>query len=238
MKNKFRKFITIVVAFVVAVLFVAKFAGPSLLRLYVETGVGSCRKIPILCMMPVEQVVFCEPDKKEAFNSFVPLAFPKMSLAIPKGFNVVQEAIKKVYYKKGFRRYSGPVIYLLYKERNFFIGLFPQLKAQGVSNNYEFLKRTMFANLNNIKGITDAFFVIMKGIFIPDLGDQKNVQMIGFACMDKKGFINYNLGEKENYFDCNVIDQEGNFYKIYIKDKAAVLNLSQVIAIISTLEAK
>ncbi|MDD5595578.1 MAG: hypothetical protein PHY94_04960 [Candidatus Omnitrophica bacterium] len=238
MKNKFRKFITIVLAFIVAVLFVVKFAGPRLLQFYIETGVGSCRKIPILCMMPVQQVVFCQPDKKEALNDFIPHTFPKMSLAIPKGFNVVQETIKKVYFKKGLRRYSGPVIYVLFKERDFFIGLFPQLKTQGVTNNYEFLKRTMFANLNNIQGITDAFFVIMKGIFIPDLGDQNNVQMIGFTCMDKKGFINYNLGKKENYFDCNVIDQAGNFYKIYIKDKAAVLNLSQVVEIMATLEAK
>ena len=238
MKNKLRKFITVVLALVAAVLFVAKFAGPRLLQFYIETGVGSCRKIPILCMVPVQQVVFCDPDKKEAFINFTPHTFPKMSLAIPKGFNVVQETVKKVYYKKGPRRHSGPVIYLLYKDKDFFIGLFPQLKARGVTNNYEFIKRTMFANLNNIRGITDAFFVIMKGIFIPDLGDQKNVQMIGFACMNKKGFINYNLGEKENYFDCDVIDGNGSFYKIYIKDSEAVLDLSQVIAIISTLEAR
>ena len=91
----------------------------------------------------------------------------------------------------------------------------------------------MLANLDKIDSVTDAFFVIMKGIFTPDLGDQANVKMVEFAIGGKKGFINYNIFNTA--FDCNVISERGDFFKVYIKDKEATLNLSKVLAIVSTI---
>jgi len=61
----------------------------------------------------------------------------------------------------------------------------------------------------------------MKGIFTPDLGRQENVKMAQFKVASKRGFINYNLGQPDNYFDCNVFNEKGVFFKIYIKDKGA-----------------
>ena len=92
----------------------------------------------------------------------------------------------------------------------------------------------MHARISETKNITDSFFVIMKSIFIPDLGEQGKVKMAQFALEDKKGFINYNLGRTESYFDCNVIDKEGNFFKVYIKDKGSTLDLEKLMAIISS----
>ena len=122
---------------------------------------------------------------------------------------------------------------MLYQEPNFFVNLFSPLRKDGVTDNYEFLKRTMHANVNNIKNINSAFFVIMKGIFIPDLGDQRNVRMAKFTVECKKGFINYSLAESGNYFDCNIIEEDGSFFKVYIKDKGAKLDLAKVLAIIA-----
>lgn len=236
-RNRAGKFIAIAIILLAAILFVAKFGGPSILRLYIETGVGTCEKIPILCLAPEEGMVNRDINK-EYFAELVPYKFPKMEIAVPRGFNVVQEGIKKVYYKNKKSQHSGAVIYLLYEPPNFFINLFPQLKKQEISDNYEFIRRVMYANLKDTENLTDAFFVIMKGIFIPDLGKQDNVRMVQFKVADKKGFINYNLGKPDNYFDCNVIDNEGVFFKIYIKDKGAALGLDQVLSIISTISKR
>lgn len=232
-KNTFTKYISIAIILLVGILFVAKFGGPSLLRLYIESGIGTCQKIPVLCMTPTPEVISPEINKGY-IAELLTYEFPKMSIQIPKDFTVIQERIKKVYYKKNKRQHSGSVIYLLHKGPNFFINLFPQLTKKGINDDYEFIKRTMFANLKGVKNLTDAFFVIMKGIFIPDLGDLKDVKMAQFKLKDKRGFINYNLTGAGNYFDCNIIDNAGSFFKIYIKDKGASLNLDQVLAIIST----
>lgn len=236
-RNRAAKFIAIAIILLVAILFVAKFGGPSILKLYLETGVGTCQKIPILCMAPEEGIVNLDINK-EYFAELLTLKFPKMEIAVPKGFDVVQEAIKKVYYKKMRSQHSGAVIYLLHEPPNFFINLFPQLKKQGIIDNYKFIRRVMYVKLKDTENLTDAFFVIMKGIFIPDLGKQENVRMVQFEVADKKGFINYNLGKPGNYFDCNVIDNEGDFFKIYIKDKGAVLDLDQVLSIISMISKR
>lgn len=235
-KNMLAKFISITVLLLLGILFVAKFGGPSILRLYIETGVGSCEKIPILCAQPDKEIIGLG-ENKEYLAELIQYESPKISAGIPKNFNVVQETLKKVYYKKGKHLDAGNVIYLLHKGPRFFITLFPQLAKQGINEDYKFIKRTMFANLSSIKNLTDAFFVIMKGIFIPDLGDLRDVKMAEFLIADKKGFINYNLGGLDNYFDCNVIDQQGNFFKMYIKDKGASLNLDKVLTIISTLRS-
>lgn len=216
-----------------ALLFVSHYGGPSILRLYIETGIGTCKEIPLLCLTPESQTV--KPNiKKEITAEGLLYRFPKWQIWIPKGFTVVQETIKKVYYKKGIRQQKGATIYLLYKEPNFFITLFPQLTKSAVTNNYEFIKRTMYASVPKIKNLTDVFFVIMKSIFIPNLGNAKQVKMAQFRLEDKRGFINYNLGKQEHYFDCNVINDTGDFFKIYIKDKAAVLDLDMVLGIITT----
>ncbi len=76
----------------------------------------------------------------------------------------------------------------------------------------------------------------MKSIFTPDIGNQHIAKMIKFKIGDKKGFINYNMAKPINYFDCNVLDEKGNFFKVYIKDKGARLDLNNVFAIISTLK--
>jgi len=46
------------------------------------------------------------------------------------------------------------------------------------------------------------------------------------------------LAKADNYFDCNIINNAGDFFKIYIKDKGASLDLDKVVAIISTAESK
>ncbi|KPK97863.1 MAG: hypothetical protein AMJ95_07010 [Omnitrophica WOR_2 bacterium SM23_72] len=231
-KKSFTIKLILFVLLVCAILFVARFSGHAFLKMYVEAGTGSCLKIPILCMMPTETIINPVIDDK-FINSLIPYKFPKMNIAIPKGFSVMQETIKKVYYKKKKLSHAEKVVYLLHQPSDFFVGLYPQLKKQGVKDDYEFIRRIMYANLNRIKNVTDAFFVIMKGIFTPDLGDQKNVKMVEFQTQDKRGFINYNLSNTA--FDCNVISEKGGFFKVYIKDKEASLDLAQVLAIINTL---
>lgn len=238
MKQKTLKRISGTVAFLAALAFIVKFAGPSILKLYIEFGVGNCRTIPILCMLPEDKILASGQISRGYIERMDAYHFPKMSLYAPKGFSVTQETIKKDYYKRRKQPYRDAAVYVLYEERGFFIDLFPQLKKKGINDNYEFIKRVMYARISDISGVADMFFIIMKGIFTPDLGDQKNVKMIQFGMEDRKGFINYNLADKENYFDCNVISDKGGFFKIYIKDEGARLDLNWVLAIISTLDNK
>ena len=217
-----------------AVVFVAKFGGPSLLRLYVESGIGNCQNNPILCAIPEKEII--NPEiRKEYLAQMVYYDFPGMGIYLPKGFTVVKEKISRVYYKKKKRPHLEPVIYLLEEEAGFFVNLFPRAKKEGIKNDYEFISRVMYADIKNIKNLTDAFFVIMKSVFTPDLGGQKNIKMVKFTLGNAKGFINYNISNKENYFDGNIIDRQGNFFKIYIKDRRAILDLDKVLAIISTI---
>jgi hypothetical protein len=227
------KYVSLIIFLLAAVLFVAKFAGPSFLRLYIEAGIGGCRKIPIFCMAPSEEISVAEINRAY-LAELIPHRFRKVEISAPKGFSVIQEMIKQVYYKRQKRPHSGAVIYLLYKEPDFFAELFPQAKKQGVKDNYDFIRRVMFARVKNIANLTDAFFVIMKGVFIPDLGEQKSATMAQVILPGKRGFINYNFAKGINYFDCNIIGQEGDFFKIYIKDRGAQLDLEKVLAIIST----
>jgi len=234
-KERILKILSIIIVLLLAILFVIKFGGPPILKLYIQTGIGDCQKIPILCMAPQETIINPRIDK-EYISELLPYKFPKIAVYIPKGFTVVQENITKVYYKKRKRQQSDATIYLLRQEPNFFINLFPQSTKQGIKDDYEFMRRTMYAKLSQIKNLNDAFFVIVKSIFTPDLGNQKNVKMAQFVIGDKKGFINYNLTKPDNYFDCNVINNEGDFFKVYIKDRQAKLDLDKVLAIISTVK--
>jgi hypothetical protein len=232
-KKKFSRYLSLAVVLSLAILFVARFAGVSLLRLYIETGIGTCQKIPILCMAPVSAITNPQINQ-EYIAELLPYRFPRTEIFLPRGFTVVQETVKRVYYKKWKRKDSGAVVYLLHEEPRFFINLFPQLKKQGITDDYEFIRRTMYAKIGEVKDLNDAFFVIMKGIFTPDVGNQSSVKMAYFTLDDKRGFINYNIGKPDNYFDCNVINSRGDFFKVYIKDRGAKLNLDKVFAIIST----
>jgi hypothetical protein len=216
--------------------FVARFSGPILLRMYIEAGIGDCQKIPILCMTPSEKIEKPELDKNY-LATLLPYEFPKMSISLPKGFTVIQERIKKDYYKKWKNKGGESTAYILHQEPEFFIGLYPEVKKQGINTDHDFIKNMLFAKVSDIKTLTDGFFVIMKSIFIPNVGNQSQAKMIQFSIQDKKGFINYNLSGPERYFNCDVFDKEENFFAIYIKDKVNNLNLEKVLAIVSTLKA-
>ena len=216
-----------------AIAFVVKFGGPKLLRVYVEAGIGTCKKVPILCRVPEAEVISPKINK-EFITELVPYKFSEMEIFIPKGFRVVKQLATRVYYKKKKDKDSGSIFYLLYEPKDFFVNLSPQVKAGGVSDDYEFLRRTMYARPDEVKNLIDAFFVVTKSLFIPDMGDQSNVIMTRFVIENKKGFLNYNLSPGGNYFDFNMLDNQGNFFKVCIKDKQARLDLDKAFAIIST----
>lgn len=232
--KRLAKYIAGTIVFCFCVAFVIKFAGPNLLRQYVSIGIGDCKNIPILCMQP-QDPVFLPEINQEYLDTLVGQKFPKMSISSPRGFALVQELIKKDYYKKKRAR-NRPIIYLLVQEPGAFIKLYPDVRNQGIKDNYEFIRRLMNANLGKIENITDAFFTIMKSVFTPDIGNQEIAKMIKFELAGKKGFINYTLARPDNYFDCNVLDARGNFFKVYIKDIGARLDLNNVFTIISTLK--
>jgi hypothetical protein len=255
--KRFTKIFSRLILLIIALAFIVKFAGPNILRQYISSGIGDCKTTPILCMQPEEKIFTPQIDNKYR-EILVPHAFPKMSVAVPKGFALVQELIKKQYYKKKHAN-NKAVIHLLIQEPGAFIKLYPDVQKQGVKDNYEFIRRLMYVNLNQVSNITDAFFVVMKSVFTPDVGNQSTAKMIKFQLEDKKGFINYTLtkpvalargsqttslwpvalaigGQTDNYFDCNVSDADGNFFKVYIRDIGALLDLNNVFAIISTLK--
>jgi len=243
MKRKIIKYFYVAIALIFGLLFVAKFGEPAILKAYVKTGIGDCQTTPLLCIVPETELANPEIDKTY-LEGLVPYCFPakllpfplpNMSVLVPKGFSVIRGSTTKVYYKKKKFNQKVPIIYLLYQKPQFFPNLFPQLKKQGIKDNYQFLTRVMTAQFMNVNNLTDAFFVIMKSVFIPDLGNQKNVKMLRFVMNDRRGFIGYNLGPSENYFNCDIITGDDTFFKIYIKDKNRKLNLDNVLAIVSTL---
>ncbi|MDD5097143.1 MAG: hypothetical protein PHU59_01465 [Candidatus Omnitrophica bacterium] len=228
------KFIINLLVFCLAIAFVIKFGGPNILRQYIAYGIGECKNIPILCMQP-EEKLFAPVINPEYLTTLVLQKFPRMSISAPKGFTLVQELVKKVYYKKRHAN-NQAVIYLLRQDPFAFIKLYPDVRKQGVKDNYEFIRRLQNANLGKIKNITDAFFVIMKSVFTPDIGNQGSAKMIRFTINDKSGYINYTLTQSNNYFDCNLLDADDNFFKVYIKDTSAQLDLNKVYAILSTIK--
>ncbi|MDD5561235.1 MAG: hypothetical protein PHT50_03780 [Candidatus Omnitrophica bacterium] len=232
--KKTLKLVSKVIVLGFCLVFIIKFAGQNILRQYIIYGIGDCKNIPVLCKQPDEKTLTPEINE-EYINSLIPQVFPKMSISIPKGFNIVQELIKRRYYKKK-QPENNAMIYLLRQEPGAFIKLYPDVKKQGISNNYEFIRRLMYANLNKINNITDAFFIIMKSVFTPDIGPQSICRMVEFKLGEKRGFVNYTMARPNNYFDCNVLDAKGNFFKVYIRDAGARLDLNKVFAIISTLK--
>ncbi len=233
---KIRTIILRITLLFLAAFFAVAYGKEQLLRAYIEYGLGDCKRIPILCMAPEEEISNFSPDAGY-LAELLPYKFKEIKITLPRGFNVVNEKIKRVYYKRKPGKKDGQTIYLLYEKPDFFINLFPVLRKAGIKNDYVFLSRTMSAQTREIHNLTDTLFVIVKTIFTPYLGEQKNVKMFKFSGENRKGFINYNLSPNGNYFDCNIIDNQGNFFKIYIKDKAATLDLSKVITIASTASA-
>lgn len=232
-KGSFIKFCSAAVILFFCVLFVLKFGGPGILRLYIETGIGNCQKIPILCKAP-EQEIMKAGVNEEYLRQLSPHKFPRMSISVPKGFTVVQEKVKKVYYKRGKVMENEAVIYIDQQEPNFLINLFPKLRKHGIQDDFELMKHAMFARINKIKDLDDAFFVILKSVFTPDLGDQNDAKMLQATIGNKRCFVNYNITGKENYFDFNIFDDKGSFFKVYIRDKNALLDLDKALTIIST----
>jgi len=234
MKNRILKWLLTTIMLLLALIFVAKFGGPTFLQNYIKAGIGDCTSIPILCKSPEGEIIVSETNNTY-LQECIPYKFPKVELCAPKGFKIVQELIKKPYYTKRKPRNGEPVIYLLHQPAGYFTKLYPNLNKVGITDNYTFLNSVMSAKVNHIDNVTDAFFVIMKGIFIPDLGDQNKAIMTKFKLKDKKGFLNYNLGDKNNYFDCSIVDGKGEFFKIYIRDTQVKLDLDKVFTIISTI---
>jgi len=200
--------------------------------MYITYGIGDCAAIPILCLQPESTIL--TPEINSTLE-LIPQKFPKMSVSVPKGFALVQELIKRTYYKRKNPN-DRAVIYLLAQTPEAFIKLYPDVKKQGITDNREFIRRLMYANLNKIDSLTDAFFIVMKSIFIPDIGNQETAKMIRFKIDDKDGYINYTTSNVDNYYDCNVLDNKGNYFKVYIKDIRGRLDLNDVFSIISTLK--
>jgi hypothetical protein len=196
-------------------------------------GIGNCRSLPILCAAPHEEIRNPVLDR-DYIASLKRFDFPGLEISLPKDFKAVKQQFSKVYYKKRLRRLSGSVAYLLYEPRDFFVKLFPYLAARGITDDYQFLDRTMSARLDTIRDMTDTFFVIMKGIFTPDLGAQSGVRIVRFYLPDRKGFISQSSDSGMAYYDSNMIDNSGNFFKVCIKDKDGDLTLDNFLAILST----
>lgn len=235
MKEHTKQNIIKILFLAIAILFVAKFAGLKLLRLYIESGVGTCAKIPILCMGPSEEII--DPPIDDAYkNELINRNLSKMKVSLPEKFAVTQELTKLPYYKKFKKKDKGAIAYCLYNAPGYLPHLFSNIAKQEINNNYDFFRHIVYANLNQINSITDAFFIILKGIFTPNLENQLNVKMIKFAMGKRKGFLSYNLNHTENYFDCNIFDPDGSYFKLYIKDRIGVLDLTKVFTIISTVK--
>lgn len=234
MKKNTQKRISQIATLILCLAFLIKFGKPALLKTYINLTIGSCQKLPVLCAMPQEEVNANIIDQQYVAG-LISYEFPELIVSVPKNIPSVQRKVIQLFYTRKPAKDKGSVIYLLYEPPGYFPDLFPEIKKIGIKNNYDFLNRVMSATTVGIKNVTDTFFVVTKTIFTPDIGDQRNLKMIKFTSGNKKGFITYNLGKTENYFDCNIIDNYGNFFKIYIKDKNAALDLDKVIAIISTI---
>ncbi|MCX5715907.1 MAG: hypothetical protein NTV07_03420 [Candidatus Omnitrophica bacterium] len=233
MKNKFARYILIAIVLAPMVIFVAKFGEPSILKTYVRAGMAHSQNLAIFSLEPEPENYNLSVD--ETFlNKLKRYRLPQMDILLPKNIKAVEGETSITYYKKKPGRSYKPIAYLLYEKPGFFMDLFPHLKKQGITNDHDFLSRTMAAKIDDIKTVTDAFFVIMKGVFTPDMEEQKNLKMIKFSCDGKDGFISYNMDGKTNYFDCNFFDRAGNFFKVYIKDPSASLDLNKICTIIST----
>ncbi|MFA5096166.1 MAG: hypothetical protein WC478_02380 [Candidatus Omnitrophota bacterium] len=235
MKKTLKRRLLLIAALLAAIAFVVKFGLPQVLRGYIRTGIGDCKRIPILCMTPEEITPGFVADQ-DYIRELMPLEFPNTRVSVPRGFKVVQELVARPFYKKKrLGRNHDAVIYLIHQPPGFFLKLFPQAGKIGMRNNYEFFRAVMHSTEPGIRNVDDAMFVILKSIFTPDLGNQRTMKMIQFRSGGRDYFINYNLSGPAYLFDCCVLTPEGDFFKAYIKDTLATLDLEKVFSILTTL---
>lgn len=236
MKLRFRllKYFLTAVILSLALFYVVKNAGPATIRLYIESGIGNCKEIPIMCSAPEDKFYQAKIDQ-----DFVAMLheynLDQIHIHTPDGFKLVKQKIVIRYYKKKKDRSNGSTIYIVQKPVDFFVTLFADVTKNDVKNDYDFVSRVMNARINKINNLKDAFYVIMKGIFTPDLGDQASIKIVKVKAGTMNGFVSYNYEPHANYFDCNLLEKSGGYYKVYIKDKAKKLDLDKVVAMISTL---
>jgi len=239
-KDRFIKYSLVVFIMIGAGYLAAKVSGPVLLKVYVGFGIGDCKNVPILCVFTSENIV--NPYIDEGYvRTLKRQDIGNVKVSVPSGISTKYEEIKRFNYRKGRKvndrlTISGSSMFIFCKSKNFFTGLFPQLKEIGISSDLDFISRVMSGNFEHMNNLTDAFFVIMKGIFTPDLGDQKSAKIIRFSSLGKNGFISYNQTPQGNYYDCNVVDEQGIFFKLYMRDKRKKLDLDKVFAIMSTVK--
>jgi len=237
MLKKLRELILPSLAVLLALAFLIRTSWPAILKFYISIGVGKCSSMPILCLVPESEVID-PPINQSYLQELVPFSFEHITIYLPKDYSAVKEIVSKSYYKKKKVSHAGDVAYVLYEEPDFFINLFPEISGQGLAGNYEFWRRTMCSTPGGIKNVTDAFFIVIKSIFA-SYGDRAcDLHMIKFKIGDKRGFITYNLCNDINYFDCNMVNDKGEFFKAYIKDKGARLGLDKIFAIISTINGE
>ncbi len=234
MINKIKDNILIACFLGLGVLYVIRFGGPTILRMYIEAGLGNCQKTPILCVKPQREII--NPVINEKYLFGLPYSeLGAIQICTPMEFKLVKQRVTKVYKEEAFKA-RGSAIYLLCEPPNFFVNLFPQSRQYGINSDYDFIRTVMNVDLDEISNISGAFFAIMKGIFTPDLGDQSNVKIVKVTNRKFKGFISYNFGGDGNYFDCNIFDNENNYFKVYIKDLKKMLDMNKVLAIISSIK--
>ena len=133
MKN-FLKVLLVLFFLLLSLAAIISLKGSSFLRLYIESGIGTCAKIPIFCMSPEERPIEASVNE-EYSRQLIRQKFVKMEISIPKGFTIVQERVKKTYFKK--KKFLGPepTIYVVHEEKDFFVRLFPDLKKHGVTTD-------------------------------------------------------------------------------------------------------
>ncbi len=235
MKNRFIRYTLTAFFLLAGIAFLVKFASPALLKLYLETGLGNCRKIPIFCVKPDSEII--NPPLNEEYLYGLPYCeLYEIQICVPENFKVIKQKVTLRNYKNKAYKREKSTIYLLFEKPKFFVNLFPEARKVNIQDDYEFLARIMNAHIDAVRNLTDVFFVIMKGVFTPDLGDQKNVKIVKLKTENLRGFVSFNLSESGNYFDCNLIDNENNFFKVYIKDKEKQLDMDKVITLISTMK--
>jgi len=235
MKKKYARFLPWMVVWGAAILIVTTFGKPYVLKTYVEMGIGTCDKIPVLCIVATKG--FTNPSVDKGYIAgLARYSIEEVKIALPKDFFVIKEQIYRAYYKKRTRTEKDPVAYLLYQKPDFFQSLFPQLKKYSLRNNYDFLSRILNARTADIKDLPSTLFVILKSIFTPDVGPGSGITIARFSMADKKGFITYNYTKEGNYFNCDIVNGNQEFFKVYLKDKKKELDIEKVLAIISTLE--
>ncbi|RJO64309.1 MAG: hypothetical protein C4540_04145 [Candidatus Omnitrophota bacterium] len=235
MKKKLTRFLPWIVVWSAAILTVTTFGKPYVLKTYVEMGIGTCNKIPVLCILPSQNFTNPQIDKNYIL-SLARYKIEEIEIALPKDFFVIKEQIYRAYYKKRKRTEKDSIAYLLYQNPDFFQSLFPQLKKYSLKNNYDFLSRILNARTPDIKDLPSTLFVILKSIFTPDIGPGSNIKIARFSVADKRGFITYNYTKEGNYFNCDIVNSKQEFFKVYLKDKKKELDIDKVLTIISTLQ--